>query len=64
VVPTCEAASSAFLTSGSDTSIWSAPERCRLGSATPIWSTRLRMMSSERSMASPVTADCLVGLAW
>ena len=41
-----------------------APERCKLGSATPIWSTRLRMMSSERSIASPVTADCLVGLAW
>jgi hypothetical protein len=63
-VPTCWAASSAFWTSGSETSIWSAPDCWSSGSATPSWSTRSRMMSSVRSIASPVTADCFVGFAW
>ncbi len=44
--------------------IWSEPERWISGSATPSWSTRSRMMSSERWIASPVTCENFVGLAW
>jgi hypothetical protein len=56
-------ASSAFLTSGSETSIWSRRALdLRLG--TPSWSTRLRMTSSARLIESLSTFDCLVGLAW
>jgi hypothetical protein len=63
VVPTWRVASSAFVTSGRATEICVWPERWISGSATPSWSTRSRMMSMERSTASFVTSDCLVGLA-
>ena len=39
-------------------------ERWIWGSATPSWSTRLRMMSIARLIESPVTFVCLVGLPW
>jgi hypothetical protein len=62
-VPTCCWAWSAFLTSGSETSIWFSPERWISGSATPRLSTRSRMMSIVRSMDSEVTLLNFVGCA-
>ena len=63
MVPTVSIARLAFLTSGRSTSIWSVPAFWREGSATPSWSTRSRMMSTERWMASEVTFGCW-GVGW
>ncbi len=63
VVPTCAAASSAFSTSGSATVICSVPDCWISGSATPRESTRLRMISIARLIASELTDSCAAGLA-
>ena len=49
---------------GSATTIWSSPCVWISGSATPNASTRLRMISTERSIASGVTSLVSVGWPW
>jgi hypothetical protein len=63
-LPTCSCARVVLLTFGRETVISSSPERWISGCATPIWSTRLRMMSIARFSDSVSTFDCAVGLPW
>jgi hypothetical protein len=64
-LPTDLIARWAFLVPGRPTEIWSEPERWISGSETPSASTRLRMMSIARSIASLVTCGCCgVGRPW
>ena len=63
VRPMTSSASRGSETPGSSTMIRRSPERWRLGSDTPSWSTRRRRTSNVRSMVSPVTATPSAGRA-